>query len=123
MVLTLLNYNSKKLVLHCSPLLWKQNNSLPLFYLDILVKVKLLDKDQYGGMVGKIQLGYSDLSVKWTKKGLASLYNGRGDVYDVNAELLQTAQYMAKEQKLGIWSLGNDLVSPVQYTTVGIQTL
>lgn len=85
------------------------------FSLDKVVEVKLLDKDQYGRVVGKIQVGSADLSVELTKRGLASLYTGRGAVYDGNKEQLRTAQYVAKERKLGIWSLGNELVTPAEF--------
>jgi len=91
--------------------------------LDKKVKIKLLRKDQYGRAVGKVQTSLQafppftrkDVSVQLTKQGLATIYTGGGAEYDGNLELLQTKQKQAQKKKRGVWSQGNNMVSPAEF--------
>lgn len=86
-----------------------------LLTLDKIVGVKLLKKDKYGRVVGKIEVGSQDLSVELTRRGLATLYTGKGAAYDGNKVLLEAAQDIAQKQNLGIWRLGSDFISPSDF--------
>ena len=50
-----------------------------------------------------------------TKQGLATIYTGGGAEYDGNLELLQTKQKQAQKKKRGVWSQGNNMVSPAEF--------
>lgn len=88
-----------------------------------VVKVKMLRKDQYGRVVGKVGVGRTipflpriDLSIDLAKKGYATLYTGGGAEYDGNKEALMSAIDEAKRNKRGVWSNGIDnMVTPAQY--------
>lgn len=90
---------------------------------DKTVKVKLLRKDQYGRIVGKVSvrrtipfLPRKDVSLELAKKGLATLYTGGGAVYDGNKEALQSAIETAKKRKQGVFSNGaSNIMTPAQY--------
>lgn len=84
--------------------------------LNKLVEVKLMEKDKYGRVLGKVAVGGTlDLSLELAGRGLATLYTGKGAVYDGNKIILETAQDFARKQHLGIWSLGEDMVSPKEF--------
>lgn len=88
-----------------------------------VVKVKMLRKDQYGRVVGKVSVGRTipflpriDLSVDLAKRGFATLYTGGGAEYDGNRESLMSAIDEAKRSKRGVWSNGvENVVTPAQY--------
>jgi len=86
------------------------------------VKVKLLSKDRYGRAIGKVEtprsylfFGKKDLSIELIRRGLATLYTGGGAQYDNNLDILQTKQAEAQKGKRGIWSLGEDMISPADF--------
>lgn len=91
--------------------------------LDKVVSVKLLRKDQYARVVGKVTTQNKllpflkkDLSASLAEKGLASLYTGGGREYDGNKEVLKNKIEKAKRKKLGIWSgKDGDFSDPAQY--------
>ena len=91
--------------------------------LDKVVRVKLLRKDQYSRVVGKVTARNNllpflkqDLSVSLAEKGLASLYTGGGKEYDGNKDVLQKKIEKAKKKKIGIWSgKDGDYVDPAQF--------
>ena len=90
-----------------------------------LVAVKLLRRDKYHRIVGAVETCVTttsssscvpkDVSVELISKGLATLYTGAGADYNGNKELLQQRLQAAQRYKLGIWSLGEDLVTPAEY--------
>lgn len=89
--------------------------------LDRIVSVKLLRKDQYARVVGKVTTQNKllpflkkDVSVSLAEKGLASLYTGGGREYDGNRDVLEKKIETAKQKRLGIWSSG-DFSDPAQY--------
>jgi len=88
-----------------------------------IVKVKLLSKDQYGRIVGKVTIRRpilffwrKDLTIELSKKGYATLYTGGGAQYDDNKETLEKSIEYAKAKKLGIWSNGvENVMSPAEF--------
>lgn len=91
--------------------------------LDKVVSVKLLRKDQYARVVGKVTTQNKllpflkkDLSASLAEKGLASLYTGGGREYDGNKDVLEKKIEKARQKKLGIWSgKDGDFSDPAQY--------
>lgn len=86
------------------------------------VKVTLLSKDRYGRALGKVEtkrkfvvLGRTDLSLQLIRRGLATLYTGGGAQYSNNLDILQSKEAEAKKEKRGIWSLGNDMITPAEF--------
>jgi endonuclease YncB( thermonuclease family) len=82
-----------------------------------MVEVTFLRKDQYSRAICQVQtlptdkVGPKDVSVELTRAGLAELYTGAGAVYAGEKEVLETSIRLAKEKKVGVWSLGDDLVT------------
>jgi micrococcal nuclease len=79
------------------------------------VEIKLLKKDRYGRAVSKVNAGPQDLSVELTRRGLATMYTGKGAVYDDNKKLIELIQEQAQKRKIGMWSLGENMVSPAEF--------
>ena len=83
-----------------------------------VVGVKLLDKDQYGRVVGKVTTTNTrtDLSMDLLRYGYASLYKGKGANYDGNLDQMLNEINNAKKNRLGIWSNGvENAQSPAEY--------
>ena len=90
-----------------------------------LVRIKLLRKDQYGRAIAKVETGRKvmtipplsrkDLSIELMKRGLATLYTGGGAEYDGNRDLLESIQAKAQRKKRGVWSLGDNMISPADF--------
>jgi endonuclease YncB( thermonuclease family) len=82
-----------------------------------MVQVTFLRKDQYSRAICQVEtlptykVGPKDVSVELTRAGLAELYTGAGAVYAGQKGVLETSIRLAKEQKVGVWSLGDDLVT------------
>lgn len=89
-----------------------------------IVKIKLLGKDQYDRAVGSVtsttttprskfipflmKTEEADLSLKLLERGYATLYTGGGAQYnDRREDLIQTME-LAKEKRVGVWSIHND---------------
>jgi endonuclease YncB( thermonuclease family) len=87
------------------------------------VRIKLLRRDQYGRAVAKVQAGRHilppfdrlDVSVELAQQGLATLYTGGGAEYDGKRELLETKEAQAKKNKAGVWSQGDNMMSPAEF--------
>ncbi len=87
------------------------------------VKVTLLSKDQYGRAIGKVEtprpvvpfLKSKDISMELVRNGLATIYTGRGAEYVGNKDVLQQMETEARKRKRGIWSQGDDMVSPSNF--------
>lgn len=92
---------------------------------DKIVKVKLLRRDQYNRVVGKVTtkrkfipsfLSSLDLSIGLAHNGLAVMYTCGGAEYDGNRQRLENEIDYAKRKRLGIWSNGVENVElPSQY--------
>lgn len=83
--------------------------------LDKTVQIKLLNKDKYGRAISKVQAGPLDLSPELVQRGFATMYTGKGAEYDGNKKLLESVQEQAQKRKAGIWSLGDNMVSPADF--------
>ena len=88
--------------------------------LDKTIQLKLLKKDQYGRAVSKISnygTPINDLSLDLLSRGYAVMYTGKGAVYDGddNKALFQQIQQTAKTTKVGMWSLGDEMMTPAEY--------
>jgi endonuclease YncB( thermonuclease family) len=87
------------------------------------VKVTLFSKDQYGRAIGKVEtprpvvpvFSRKDVSLELVRKGLATIYTGRGAEYGGNKDILQRTESEARKGKRGIWSQGADRVSPADF--------
>ncbi|KAL9187064.1 hypothetical protein ACHAXT_010784 [Thalassiosira profunda] len=88
-----------------------------------IVKVKVLRKDQYNRVVGRVTTRnrfipflWTDLSRGLAGEGYATLYTGGGAEYDGNREVLEKKIRRAQERRRGIWSDGVDgYVDPAAY--------
>lgn len=99
---------------------WLSNNAK-----DKIVKVKLLRRDQYNRVVGKVTtkrrfipsfISRQDLSLGLAHDGLATLYKGRGAEYDGNLRQFETEIERARVKKLGLWRNGPDnVMNPSEY--------
>ena len=84
--------------------------------LDKIVQIKLLEKDKYSRAVGKVQtILQQDVSLELAERGLATMYKGVGADYDGKREVFEALQADAKRKKLGVWSLGDQMVSPAEF--------
>lgn len=87
------------------------------------VKIKLLRKDQYGRAVAKVEGGWQifppfsrqDISMELVRRGLATVYTAGGAEYDGNREAFIDVQAKAEKKKVGIWSQGNEMVTPAEF--------
>ncbi|KAL7529912.1 hypothetical protein ACHAWF_003157 [Thalassiosira exigua] len=90
---------------------------------DRVVRVKLLRKDQYSRVVGKVTARRKflpflkkDLSEGLVERGYASLYIGGGADYDGRRTELEKKVKMAQDKKRGIWTNGVDsYADPADY--------
>ena len=79
------------------------------------VEIKLLKKDQYSRAIAKVQSGTQDISLELLQRGYATMYKGKGAEYDGNRKVFELAQEVAKQKKVGIWSLEEALVTPAEF--------
>jgi endonuclease YncB( thermonuclease family) len=79
-----------------------------------------LNRDQYGRAIAEVFEPATDMDVSATllQKGYATLYTGKGAEYDGRRELLESLQAQAKSKKVGIWSLGDQVVTPADFKRV-----
>jgi len=90
---------------------------------DKVVRVKLLRKDQYSRVIGKITTRNkflpflaNDLSTSLLEQGYASLYTGGGAEYDGQRDKLEEKMQTAQNKRRGVWSNGIDnFVDPAAY--------
>ena len=75
-----------------------------------VVEVKLLQKDQYNRVIGKVTTTGSapsvDLSLGLARNGFAMIYRGKGAEYDGNREAILEQISYAQKMRLGVWSNG-----------------
>lgn len=86
-----------------------------------VVRVKLLRRDQYNRVVGKvfvkswIPFRKTDLTLQLAERGYATLYTGGGAEYDDKRELIEKKIATAKKKKRGIWKNSGDFETPAEY--------
>ncbi|CAB9507149.1 Probable endonuclease LCL3 [Seminavis robusta] len=88
-----------------------------------LVAVKLLRRDKYNRIVAEVETycvskstcDSTDVSVELISRGLATLYTGGGAEYDGKKDLLKERLQAAQKSKVGIWSLGDEMVTPAEF--------
>lgn len=91
-----------------------------------LVKLKLLGKDQYGRVLGRIFYTeryffglfsqQRDISEELLKAGLAVVYRQGGAKYDGSVEHWNALENRAKKKRVGIWSQSQEnIVLPSEY--------
>mmetsp|Transcript_20896 Transcript_20896/g.25621 ORF Transcript_20896/g.25621 Transcript_20896/m.25621 type:complete len:247 (-) Transcript_20896:495-1235(-) len=87
-----------------------------------IVKVKLLKKDQYGRVIGRVTvkpipiLPKQDLSIGLAKNGYATLYTGGGAQYDGRKSLLEDAIKKSQTKRKGMWANGVEgVIDPADY--------
>jgi len=95
-----------------------------------IVRVKILRVDQYGRIVGRVQvrrgtflsaLNYTlplrDVSVFLGERGLVTLYTGGGAEYDNREGKLRSAISSAQRWRRGIWTEGKNtrIMTPAEY--------
>jgi endonuclease YncB( thermonuclease family) len=94
-----------------------------------IVHVKLLGKDQYSRIIGRVTATIpkrnifgittggreEDLSIGLAENGLASLYTGGGAKYDGHRSILENKINIAQQKKLGIWKNKSQFVDPAKY--------
>lgn len=74
------------------------------------VRIKVLEKDKYGRLIGTVYLGNSNVNLFMVRKGLAWAY-----IKYVRDFIYITAEEKAKEEHLGIWSSSKTLEKPWLY--------
>jgi len=85
-----------------------------------IVRVKLLNKDQYNRVIGKVTTTTTsspiDISIGLVHNGYATLYQGKGADYDGNREILIKELASAQKRMVGIWTNGVENVqTPAEY--------
>jgi len=72
---------------------------------DKIIKVRLLQKDQYGRAVAEVRRGRKHVDEEMLKQGLAEVYLGGGAVYGpLGKEKYLELEEEARSKKQGIWS-------------------
>ena len=70
--------------------------------------------DCYGRVLGVVYLGQTNVNLELGRNGYAEVYRGKpAQGFDSNPYWQAEAQ--AKAEKLNIWSLGEDYVSPKEW--------
>jgi len=91
--------------------------------LDKTITVKMLSKDRYGRLVGRVAYRdgvfgvfapNTDLSMALLDRGLAVVYEGGGAQYDGRKAEYRATEVYAKKRKRGLWSR-RDFESPAEY--------
>jgi len=94
-----------------------------------IVRIKLLSRDQYGRVIGKVEanrndlplflpriMPRSDLSLDLTKRGYATVYTGAGAEYDGHKDLFMQTLQDAQQRRVGMWSNGlSNVQTPAEY--------
>ena len=90
---------------------------------DRVVTVKLLGRDRYSRVLGRVTspnkllpVLREDLTQSLASRGYASLYTGGGAQYDGQRDRLEKRIEQAQSRRRGIWSDGVDnFVDPAKY--------
>ncbi len=87
-----------------------------------VVKITLLQRDQYNRVVGEVEtIGQKgspsvDLSIGLVHNGYATMYKGKGAIYDGNKEIIEKELKWAQNNKIGMWTNGVESVkTPAEY--------
>mmetsp|Transcript_28311 Transcript_28311/g.42815 ORF Transcript_28311/g.42815 Transcript_28311/m.42815 type:complete len:215 (+) Transcript_28311:164-808(+) len=80
------------------------------------VELELLGRDKYGRALSKVQTPIGqDVSLELTSRGLATMYTGKGALYDENKMVVELVEDRAKAEKIGMWSLGDNMITPAEF--------
>ena len=78
------------------------------------VFIESYGKDRYGRILGVVYLRKNNVNLEMVRNGYAEVYRGRpAPGFDSDPYL--RAEEQAKFEKLNIWSLGDDYVSPREW--------
>lgn len=86
------------------------------------VNMKPLALDQYGRVVGKVEIltwfGWKNVSLEMIKNGIGVVYEGKTFAeFDGDEAIFRKAEMKAKKQKKGLWNTRN-LVTPGEYKKI-----
>ena len=96
------------------PFSQKATKFLAGLVLDQDVAIEDYGKDRYGRILGVVYLNQTNVNLEQVRNGYAEVYRGRPATgFDNGPYLLAEAQ--AKAEKLNIWSLGENYVSPREW--------
>ena len=79
-----------------------------------MVSIEDYGKDRYGRVLGAVWLGHTNVNLEMVKNGYAEVYRGR-PAKGFDNEPYWKAEAQAKSEKLNIWSLGDDYISPREW--------
>ena len=89
----------------------KAKKHLAGLVLNKVADIKGYGLDRYNRMLGVIYLDGQNVNVEMVKAGLAEVYRGRPpEGFDITPYL--QAEKEAREAKKGMWSLGDEYISP-----------
>ena len=71
-------------------------------------------KDRYDRILGVVYLGQINVNLELVRNGYAEVYRGR-PAKGFNTDPYWKEEAQAKSEKLNIWSLGEDYVSPKEW--------
>ena len=71
-------------------------------------------KDRYDRILGVVYLGQINVNLELVRNGYAEVYRGR-PAKGFNTDPYWKSEAKAKAEKLNIWSLGEDYVSPKEW--------
>ncbi len=87
-----------------------------------VVKVTLLQRDQYNRVIGEVEtIGQKgnpsvDLSIGLAHNGYATMYKGKGAVYDGHKDILEREVKWAQDHRVGMWTNGVENVkTPAEF--------
>ena len=75
------------------------------------VSIEEYGKDRYGRVLGVVYIGQTNVNQEMVNNGYAEVYRGR-PAPGFDCDSYWQAEAQAKSEKLNIWSLGDDYVSP-----------
>lgn len=81
-----------------------------------VVKIRVLDIDTYGRIIGIVYVGLwrKNVNIEMVRKGLACVYTGTCVSFEGMKEKLVEVEKKAKEKRIGIWSQ-EDYISPMEF--------
>ncbi len=92
----------------------KAKKHLAGLVLNKVADIKSYGFDRYDRMLGVIYLDGQNINLEMVKAGLAEAYRGKApEGFDTTIYLEAEAE--AREAKRGMWSLGDDYISPRQW--------
>ena len=78
------------------------------------VSIESYGKDRYGRVLGVVYVGQTNVNLELVRNGYAEVYRGK-PAPGFDSDPYWQAEAQAKAEKLNIWSLGDDYVSPREW--------